>query len=766
MTRATATAGPRTSDGDAAVTPPTPGSEREVFLDAVRVLALLRVVLWHALGAAFLTYFVAAVPTMFFVTGSLLAKSMRRGAWPVIVDRARRILVPLWVFAFGAYLAMAMSHVLDRTSRTAVPWRDVPFWLFPIDDPVGSPWEGGYMSAPLWYLRALLWLILLSPILLWLTRRTRGRAIALPIAGIFLLEWLARRGSFNGTWAWRVGDLALYATFLMLGFVHRLGELDRLTKRRWAGLGAIAAVAATAWCISQPVPDHVVNDSHPAHLLVGLSWLCAFFVLRPSIERASATKPGQALIGGLSQRTITVYLWHSTAVIISFEVLTWASVPFLPGGWTTTLLFLTAGVTTVFVLAFGWVEDVANRRSPRMWPRTSSWTRPPSAVPRAAVMVAVVGALVLLGAANRSVFQGRRAEAASQPVGPTLRVPSQAPKSPVISSSNTATTVRPGRVPDPATFVALVDAVNAWMAANRVSGVEVSIDMPDVVDWSYATGTDPDTGSAVTVDTRFDIESITKTFTAALVWKAVDDGLIDIDAPIGELTAVPEMTDGQLTPRELLRHTTGLVNYRDTPEYLANPDAVDSPRKALAASSRQPLKFEPGTRSDYSSSNYLVLGFLLEQVTGRNLDALLDEIVQEAGLGTVFHSPYEGGLPNFSAAGLVTTASQLAHWGVALLRDNAPGLSDESSAAMRDIDVTSGLGAGLIGYCPCTVDDEGTLHWAAFGHSGGYTELQYAPDDDIAIVVNVTDSIYVPDGRYDAVQDLVLQLRSIAVAGG
>src|SRR5206468_2103994 len=103
---------------------------------------------------------------------------------------------------------------------------------------------------------------------------------------------------------------------------------------------------------------------------------------------------------------------------------------------------------------------------------------------------------------------------------------------------------------------------------------------------------------------RFDIESITKTFTAALVWRAVDKGLINLDAPLTSLPAVPEFGYLQLTPRQLLTHSTGLVNYRDAPGYDAS---IDTPRKALALSAAQPLKFTPGTSSEYSSSNYLVL---------------------------------------------------------------------------------------------------------------------------------------------------------------
>ena len=757
-------------------------------------MALIRVVLWHALGAAVLTYFVAAVPTMFFVTGSLLAKSLRRGARRVIVDRARRILVPLWVFAFGAYTAMAIAHTLDRTSKTAVPWHDIPFWIFPIDDPVGSKWEGGYMSSPLWYLRALLWLILLSPVLLWMVRRTKGVAIAVPLSAVFLLDWLARRGSFTGTWAWRVGDLALYSTFVMFGFMHRLGALDRLTRRNWAAIAVVAAAGATLWCITQPVPDHVVNDSHPAHLLVGLGWLCTFFVARPFIERVAATRPGRAFIGQVSQRTITIYLWHSTAVIVAFEVLRRADIPFPVGGWVAALLLLTAGVTTVFVFAFGWVEDIANKRSPRMWPGVASSVRRPHAVPYAAVGIAVVGALVLFGAADETVFQGRRAEAASEPAsaavaaaakGPTLRVPSQAPKAPVFASAATVpstsapsstitatpettteaatTSIKVQPAFDAARVKTLTDAITAWMATNKAPGVEIAIYQPNAIDWSYATGTDPATNTKVDNGTRFDIESITKTFTAALVWRAVDQGVINPDAPVGALAAVPGFKYPQLTPRQLLRHATGLVNYRDTPEYQANPDSIVTPTQALTASARQPLKFTPGTQTDYSSSNYLVLGFLLEQVTGRTYDALLNDLIAQSGIGPIPHLPPAPALPNFSTAGLTPTASQLARWGVALLSDNTPQLSEASFAAMRDVDPATGFGAGLIGYCPCTKNPDGSAHFTALGHTGGYTELQYAPDDNIAIAINVTDSIYTPDNRYDSVQDFIQQLRNLAL---
>ncbi len=766
--------------------------EREVFLDALRTVALIRVILWHATGAPAVTYVIAAVPTMFFVNGSLLAKSFERGVLPVLRDRARRILVPLWVFAAGAFVTMSVAHAIDGTEATEVPWRELVFWLFPVADPTGSQWEAGYMAAPLWYLRAFLWILLLSPLLVQLVRRTGGAVVGVSFAAVFVLEWLARSGRWTGSWAWRVGDLALYATFSMLGIAHRNGRLAWMTRRHWATVAATAAGAAAVWLATQPVPDHVVNDSHPAHLLVGLAWLGAFFTVRPAIERLARTRPAGAAISWVSQRTITIYLWHSTAIIVAYELLRRSGVSFPPGGWVALLLVGTVLVTSVFVLCFGWIEDAANHRVRHLWP-VPKFSGSAAHMHRFATASAVAGSLVLFASANATVFEAHRAEAAGQPATPKLRVPSRAPTVPVFVPTGdvaavalpaitdspgvvttdppaadpaiqTAAVVLPARF-DETTAAALRTAIDRWVTANGAAGIDVAIVRPGSIDWTYAAGTDPFTGSSVTPATTFDIESITKTFTASLVWQQIDRGTIVLDAPLPALTAVPTLQAQRFTVRQLLSHRSGLVNYRETPEYQANPSAIASPIAALVASARQPLLFAPGTQVAYSSSNYLVLGLLLEQVTGRSYDDLLTELVASGGIGPVVHQPPAAGLPNFSTAGITVTASQLARWGVALLRDNTPGLSAASAAAMRPSSPDSGLGAGLIGYCPCSLGTGGTILWSAFGHTGGSSEMQYVPGVDVGIAVFVSDSIYEPEGRYDAVQALIEEARRIVAAG-
>jgi CubicO group peptidase (beta-lactamase class C family)/fucose 4-O-acetylase-like acetyltransferase len=765
-------------------------SEREIFLDAVRTIALVRVVLWHATGAVPLTYIVAAVPTMFFVTGSLLAKSLRRGARSVVIDRARRILVPLWAFAALALGAMEISHLIDGTARTAMPWSHAIWWILPLDDPKGSLWEGGYLAAPLWYLRVLLWLILLAPGLLWLVRRLGALAFALPLSILAVLEVVARRGNGPDSTTWKLGDLALYGAFLMLGFVHRDGGLAGWTRRRWLAIAGVAGLGAAAWCLTQPIPDHIVNDDHIAHLLVGLTWLALFFVARPAIERvATSARPG-AVISWISRRTMTVYLWHSGAVVVSFLLLRRLAIDWPTGTHTAALLVLTGAVTLVAVLLLGPIEDLASSRRPTLWPhagaRRPDWTRPP----RAALAFACCGLVVLTATActdlaTRAGAAGDRNGSATSATTLSLRVPSQQPAAPVFEAAPVAAAPATGPIatsPPAATSAAspsgtvtssldstlasaLDSAMQTWISANAIpGGVSVAVELDDGRVWSSAYGADATTTVAVSTSDTYDIASITKTFTAAMIWQLADAGRIDLDAPMPTLLAAPDFPASQFTVRQLLMHSSGLTNYRDTPQYGADPAAIDTPVKALMASAANPLLFTPGSKSAYSSSNYLALGLLVEQVTEQSYDTLLQQLANGAGLGTIAHLGSTPGEPNFATAGVELSMPQLAHWGNELLAKNSAGLSPLALGGLQTIDAESSMGQGTWGYCPCTLTTAGEHQFSGVGHSGSTTQLEYFSDLGLSVAVNLTDGIWAPDTRQNEMYQLMISLRSVISA--
>lgn len=123
----------------------------------------------------------------------------------------------------------------------------------------------------------------------------------------------------------------------------------------------------------------------------------------------------------------------------------------------------------------------------------------------------------------------------------------------------------------------------------------------------------------MTVDTIFDLSSVTKPVaTAASVFALVDEGKVRLDAPVA--TYLPDFAAGQtdkeaVTVRELLAHTSGLAAVSHLSEYRAER------AQALAAVRSQPLVGEPGARTRYSDLGYIVLGDLVEHVSGERLDA-------------------------------------------------------------------------------------------------------------------------------------------------
>ena len=93
------------------------------------------------------------------------------------------------------------------------------------------------------------------------------------------------------------------------------------------------------------------------------------------------------------------------------------------------------------------------------------------------------------------------------------------------------------------------------------------------------------TGQQLRLTDPFDTWSITKTYTASLVYRLVQDGRLNLDAPLPPITKLAALDTSGFTVRMLLDHSTGLAPYRDTAAYLANPtsisDAISDARKAL-----------------------------------------------------------------------------------------------------------------------------------------------------------------------------------------
>jgi D-alanyl-D-alanine carboxypeptidase len=275
--------------------------------------------------------------------------------------------------------------------------------------------------------------------------------------------------------------------------------------------------------------------------------------------------------------------------------------------------------------------------------------------------------------------------------------------------------------------------------------------------------------------TVFKLASITKQFTAAALVSLVEDGKVSLDDPLSRY--VPELPQaGQVTLYQLLVQTSGIPDYAEDPAGLRMKSVARTPTQMIEwiAGLQPRFHFEPGTRWAYSNSNYVLLGLVIERVSGQSLEAFFAErLARPAGLtATTFDDPsdvvpdraqgyrkvkgsaaYEHAdwisptIPG-AAGGLRTTVDDLLGWSHALFsgRVLAPGtvtrmvspgkLSDGRTTKsgmpeewQRGLNSDYGMGVFV------TDTNVGRRIWHAGDIDGFSTWLAHYPDVDVTIAV-------------------------------
>lgn len=123
----------------------------------------------------------------------------------------------------------------------------------------------------------------------------------------------------------------------------------------------------------------------------------------------------------------------------------------------------------------------------------------------------------------------------------------------------------------------------------------------------------------ITPDTVFRLGSITKQFTAAAVLKLVEEGKISLTDPLSKFLPDYPKPGAAATVAQLLNHTSGIQSYTGIPGWMAGPkpaQAVTS-ESMIAEFKDMPVDFERGTKWDYNNSGYVLLGAIIEKVTGK-----------------------------------------------------------------------------------------------------------------------------------------------------
>ena len=297
--------------------------------------------------------------------------------------------------------------------------------------------------------------------------------------------------------------------------------------------------------------------------------------------------------------------------------------------------------------------------------------------------------------------------------------------------------------------------------------------------WSVSAGSIELGGEAADERTLFPTASTGKTFVATLVLRLQEQGLLTLDAPLIkyiDIQALEVAGIERVSLRMLLSHTSGIPDYLGREDYLREYASLPGKRwqadEVLAYIAKQPLLFQPGSQFEYSNTNYLLLGLVVEAVTGMDLAAALRHwVIEPAGLNDTFH-PYErlgqGPLARgymdvaeydfwpgddvvetlpwisehgFADAPVQASAADLNCF-VRLLLDDGKLLGDTALAQMLQPPLSSSeYGLGLFVQ---TTDQGGRAYQHTGAHWGYYAQMAYLPEEDVSYALITSGS----NGRF------------------
>jgi D-alanyl-D-alanine carboxypeptidase len=294
------------------------------------------------------------------------------------------------------------------------------------------------------------------------------------------------------------------------------------------------------------------------------------------------------------------------------------------------------------------------------------------------------------------------------------------------------------------------------------------------------------------------IASISKVFTAVVVLQLVEEGRLDLDAPLS--TWYPGLVPAAeaVTVRRLLNHTTGIYDYLEDKAFLGRaydlPDYRWPPAELVVHAAQNPPSFSPGAPGqwDYSSTNYVILGMIVEAVTGRPLAVEMRErIFTPLGLQRTFFAPNEpvdGVVARghrderdvhnlslsfaFATANMVATTADVARFGKALFGGEL--LAPETMALMQTFEDGKGqykmptleYGLGIMrNQLPVGPDAQGNARpataYTVMGHTGGFggfrSVLWHEPVSGITIALGENQGATDPNILATRVLDAVLR---------
>jgi D-alanyl-D-alanine carboxypeptidase len=271
---------------------------------------------------------------------------------------------------------------------------------------------------------------------------------------------------------------------------------------------------------------------------------------------------------------------------------------------------------------------------------------------------------------------------------------------------------------------------------------------------------DVEARTPITPRTVFRIGSITKQFTASVILQLAAEGKLSLDDPLSRFLPDYPQPGASATVRQLLNHTSGIQPYTGIPGFMveANTNRPYTTDELIAVFRDQPALYRPGERYQYNNSGYVLLGAIIERVTGRPWhEAIEQRIARPLGLTTIRYGVGEAEMPLMArgysagpagvrpanrihmsvphaAGALLGSVEDLARWGQALHHGRVVGAEDYARMVARTALPDGSTVPYGLGLSNATVRGR-----RAIEHTGGIfgfsTDSIYFPDEDLYIAV-------------------------------
>lgn len=279
-----------------------------------------------------------------------------------------------------------------------------------------------------------------------------------------------------------------------------------------------------------------------------------------------------------------------------------------------------------------------------------------------------------------------------------------------------------------------------------------------------------DNKTAADYATKYRIGSISKMFTATMIFQLIDEHKLALDTKLSVF--YPKVPNAKvITISDMLSHRSGIFNFTNNSEYMLWNATPHTHEQMLDIIIKGGSSFKPGTRADYSNANYVLLGYIIEKVTGHTYKEELEKrITSKAGLANTYY----GGKIDPAKNEAYSYTQRGSKWEKEIETDmSIPGGAGAVISTPADLDlfITSLFTGKLIS--KKSLDDMLTIkdHYGrgifempfgskkGYGHTGGIdgfsSSLGYFPDDSLAVA-------YINNGQVMLTNDIMIGALSIA----